>query len=52
MVSAVPEGEVIARDEFLGILIPAAAIMGTKIIVVLVPAIPPVECLSATIPEK
>src|SRR3989338_4454742 len=48
--SAVPAGVVIARDEILGILNPAAAIIGTIIIVVLVPAMPPTECLSATIP--
>ncbi|EKD87177.1 MAG: hypothetical protein ACD_37C00023G0001 [uncultured bacterium] len=50
--SAVPPGVVIAREELLGILNPAAAIIGTTIKVVLVPGIPPIECLSATIPEN
>ena len=48
--SAVPEGDVIARDDVFGIVNPAAAITGTIIIVVRVPATPPAECLSATIP--
>src|SRR3989338_2702644 len=50
--SAVPQGDVIAREDNFGILNPAAAIMGTTSIVVLVPATPPVECLSATIPSN
>jgi len=50
IVSAVPAGVVMALDEFLGILYPAAATIGTRIMSYLVPAKPPVECLSATIP--
>jgi len=50
--SAVPAGEVIAREEVLGIVKPAAAIIGTIIIVVRVPGSPPMECLSATMPSK
>src|SRR3989344_1475333 len=52
MTSAVPAAAVIAREDSLGILKPQAATIGTMIIVVRVPDTPPVECLSATIPEK
>src|SRR3990172_795763 len=44
--SAVPAGEVIARDEVLGMVNPAAATMGTTIMLVLSPGIPPTLCLS------
>ena len=44
--SAVPEGEVIAREEVLGIVYPAAATMGTTSMLVLSPGIPPTLCLS------
>src|SRR3989344_865580 len=50
MTSAVPVAAVIAREDNFGILNPAAATIGTIIIVVLVPDTPPVECLSAIIP--
>ncbi len=50
MSSAVPLHVVIARDELLGIVKPAAATIGTTISVVRVPGTPPIECLSATIP--
>jgi len=49
IVSAVPDGLVIARDEVFGIMIPAAVIIGMMIIVVLFPGTPPIQCLSATI---
>ena len=49
MVSAVPEGLVIARDEVLGIKMPAAVTIGIIIIVVRFPGTPPMQCLSATI---
>ena len=45
-VSAVPEGDVIARDDVFGIRSPAAAIIGTIRSETLLPAIPPMECLS------
>ena len=44
--SAVPAGEVIAREEVLGIVYPAAATMGTTSMDVLSPGIPPTLCLS------
>ena len=48
IVSAVPEGDVIARDEVLGITTPHAATMGTMISVVRLPGRPPTQCLSIT----
>ena len=48
MVSAVPAGEVIARDEVFGINCPAAATMATTIGVVRLPGNPPTQCLSST----
>ena len=47
MVSAVPAGEVIAREEVFGMVSPASAQIETTIGVVLFPAIPPIQCLSA-----
>ena len=44
--SAVPAGEVIAREEVLGIVNPAAATMGTTSMLVLSPGMPPTLCLS------
>ena len=49
MVSAVPAGEVIAREDVLGIVRPCAATIGTTIIDVRLPGIPPMQCLSTTI---
>ena len=49
MVSAVPAGEVIARDEVLGMVSPCAATIGTTIIEVRLPGMPPMQCLSTTI---
>ena len=46
--SAVPAAEVIAREEVLGIVSPAAAAIGTTTMLTLVPGMPPRECLSAT----
>lgn len=48
MVSAVPAGEVMAREEVRGISSPAAATMGTTISVVRFPGTPPTQCLSMT----
>ena len=48
MVSAVPAGEVIARDEVLGMVRPCAATIGTTIIEVRFPGMPPMQCLSTT----
>jgi len=48
IVSAVPAGEVIARDEVLGIVRPKAVTIGTTIRVVLFPGRPPIQCLSTT----
>ena len=48
MVSAVPAGEVMARDEVLGHSMPCAATMGTTSIEVRLPGIPPMQCLSTT----
>src|SRR3989344_4031569 len=45
-VSAVPAGLVMLLEDVLGIVKPAAAIIGTKTIVVLFPGMPPIECLS------
>jgi len=47
IVSTVPAALVIALEEVFGIVIPAAAHIATTIGVVLFPAIPPMECLSA-----
>jgi len=44
--SAVPAGEVMAREEVLGMVKPAAATMGTTSIDVLSPGMPPTLCLS------
>ena len=44
--SAVPAGEVMAREEVLGIVYPAAATMGTTSMLVLSPGMPPTLCLS------
>ena len=46
MVSAVPAGEVMARDDVLGIFSPCAATIGTTIIEVRLPGMPPMQCLS------
>src|SRR5690606_19017244 len=46
IVSAVPAGDVIARDEVFGIRTPQAATMGTTIMDVRLPGIPPAQCLS------
>ena len=48
MVSAVPAGEVMARDEVLGISRPLAATMATTMGVVRLPGRPPTQCLSST----
>ena len=48
MVSAVPAGEVMARDEVLGMRRPWAATMGMTIRLVRLPGMPPMQCLSAT----
>ena len=48
IVSAVPEGEVIARDDVLGMISPCAATIGTTIIEVRLPGTPPMQCLSTT----
>jgi len=48
IVSAVPDGLVIALEEVFGIFIPAAVMIGMIIIVVLLPGTPPMQCLSAT----
>ena len=52
MVSAVPAGEVMARDEVLGIGRPWAATIGTTIIEVRLPGMPPMQCLSAMVPKS
>ena len=49
MVSAVPAGEVIAREEVFGMVSPCAATIGTTIIEVRLPGMPPMQCLSTTI---
>jgi hypothetical protein len=51
MASAVPAGDVMARDEVLGIVNPQAATMGTMIMLVRLPGRPPTQCLS-TIGER
>lgn len=48
IVSAVPAGEVMAREEVLGIVRPQAATMGTTSRVVRLPGRPPTQCLSTT----
>jgi hypothetical protein len=48
MVSAVPAGEVMARDEVLGHSRPCAATIGTTSIEVRLPGMPPMQCLSTT----
>lgn len=48
MVSAVPAGEVMARDEVLGMTSPLAAAMATTSGVVRLPGRPPTQCLSTT----
>ena len=52
IVSAVPAGDVIERDEVLGIVSPAAATIATTIGVVRLPGIPPTLCLSRIIGES
>ena len=44
-----PAGEVIARLDVLGINMPWAATIGITIMVVRLPGIPPIQCLSTTI---
>lgn len=46
IVSAVPGGDVIARDDFFGITRPRAAMIGTTSSVVRLPGRPPTQCLS------
>jgi len=46
--SAVPAGEVIAREEVLGMVRPQAATMATMMGVVRLPGRPPTQCLSTT----
>ena len=48
IVSAVPAGLVIARDDVFGIVSPAAATIATTIGVTLFPGTPPILCLSTT----
>ena len=43
MISAVPAAELIALDDVLGMMSPAAATMGTTIRVILLPGHPPTE---------
>ena len=51
IVSAVPAGEVIARDDVLGMIRPSAAMIETMIGVVRLPGNPPTLCLSTmTVP--
>ena len=49
--SAVPAGEVMAREAALGMVSPCAIAMGTTTMVTRVPGMPPIECLSTTIPS-
>ncbi len=49
IVSAVPAGEVIAREDVLGMVRPWAATIGTTIMEVRFPGMPPMQCLSTTI---
>ena len=46
MVSAVPAGEVMAREDVFGMVRPQAATMATTIGVVRLPGRPPTQCLS------
>jgi hypothetical protein len=46
IVSAVPDGLVIARDDVFGMVSPSAVTIGTTTIVVRLPGTPPIECLS------
>ena len=48
MVSAVPAGEVMAREEVLGQTMPWAATIGTISMEVRLPGMPPMQCLSTT----
>src|SRR5680860_211333 len=48
MVSAVPAGDVMAREEVLGMVNPKAVTMDTMMGVVLFPGSPPIQCLSTT----
>ena len=48
IVSAVPAGEVMAREEVFGIGRPWAATIGTTTIEVRLPGMPPMQCLSTT----
>ncbi len=48
MVSAVPAGDVMARDDVLGHSMPCAATMGTTSMEVRLPGMPPMQCLSTT----
>ena len=50
MVSAVPAGDVIARDEVFGIMRPSEATIATMIGVVRFPGSPPTQCLSTMMP--
>ena len=52
IVSAVPAGEVIARDEVFGHSMPCAVTMGTTSIDVRLPGMPPMQCLSTTGPPR
>lgn len=44
-----PAGEVIAREDVFGMVRPWAATIGTTIMEVRLPGIPPMQCLSTTI---
>jgi hypothetical protein len=50
MVSAVPAGEVMARELVFGHNMPCAVTMGTTSIEVRLPGMPPMQCLSTTGP--
>src|SRR3989344_1832893 len=50
--SAVPEADVMAREEVFGITMPATAQIETTMGVVLFPGIPPIQCLSAILFES
>ena len=52
MVSAVPAGEVMARELVLGHSMPWAVTMGTTSIEVRLPGMPPMQCLSTTGPPR
>jgi len=51
MTSAVPAGEVIARDDVFGMVRPPAATIETMIGVVRLPGSPPTQCLSTMIAD-